>query len=303
MTFHLPMEIDALRAAGADEAQVDACVSARLTEAFAEGLVDPPLYRWAVTRYTAVAEQLVSADQAERCAALQTVEPLADGLAGAALHGLIRLGYGAWRRNAAEVARGLAYLRTRRQVLLGPAAAGALVGSDDVPDFVDSGATIFEQLNVVAGSGLLGTLSTARPVDAVAQAATALVRRNPSSFVAVHAVTSLHALCELDARITGGRDIAGHDALAPWWRALDVAHRACTVIVEALPPESPPPYADRFGPAHTIDDVCAAALHTGDTHDVKLAVALRRLVDLGLVAPADAVEVGQRRLAAGRGRD
>ena len=117
LTFHLPLELAALELAGADPAVLQARTERRLAEAFRAGLVDPPLYRWAVDHYRPVADRLLATDPDVRRAALADIESLADGLAGAAFHGLIRLGYGLWRRRPGEVARGLAYLRSRRQVL------------------------------------------------------------------------------------------------------------------------------------------------------------------------------------------
>lgn len=312
LTFHLPMELAALRDAGASDAVCRARSDERLAEAWQAGLVDPPLYRWAVERYRATAADLLADDPARVARALHDIAPLASGLAGAAFHGLIRTGYGVWRGDAGEVARGLAYLRTRRQVLTSSDDVRApRVDAADALDMLDddlpaasgrAGVTVFDLLNLVAGtracthSGLLA--ATPR---ALAVAATALVRRNPSSFVAVHAATGLHAVCELHARVAGppNRDEAAPAATAVWWRHLETAVRACTLLVESGPPEGVPAYDGGRGAVDDIESLVQAAVRSDETHDVKLAVALRRLVGFGLLSEQEAVEVGLARLGTG----
>ena len=120
LTFHLPLEIFALEEAGAGPEVIQARTAAGLAEAYRSGLVDPPFYRWAVEHHRPAAAALLSASADDRLAAFASVRTLGEGLVGAAFHGLIRTGYGALRRDADEIARGLAYLRTRRQVLQGP---------------------------------------------------------------------------------------------------------------------------------------------------------------------------------------
>lgn len=303
LTFHLPMELAALRDAGAPAAVLAARTEARLAEAFRTGLVDPPLYRWAVRRYETAARDLVSGDPARVAGALDDVAPLAAGLAGAAFHGLIRLGYGAWAGDAAEVARGLAYLRTRRQVL----AAGDATcreASDPVLDLPPmderDGVTVFDLLNVAAGAhACTDPAARAATPRALAAAATGAARRNPSSFVAVHAVTGLHALCELEVCVRG--EVLGGArpaALEPWWDHLALAVRACSLVLESGPPEAVAAYDGAHGPVDGIDSLVRASVHSAETHDVKLAVALRRLVAFGLLDEQEACEVGLARLGA-----
>ena len=50
---------------------------------------------------------------------------------------------------------------------------------------------------------------------------------------------------------------------------------------------------------HALTSLVAASVHTGDTHDVKTAVSLRRLVQFGLLDESEAVATGLSRLAAG----
>lgn len=311
LTFHLPMELVALEVAGADAATIAARVDERLAEAYREGLIDPPLYRWAVRRYQPVAAGLLSADGAERAAAFAEVLPLGEGLAGAAFHGLIRLGYGAWMRDDAEVARGLAYLRTRRQVLapIGADASGASpadLSVDLPPPSERQGATVFDLLSLAAGTGEPARLAVdtrRHTVRAGLHEGLRIVRRNPSSFVAVHALTGFHALCEVHLLVCGEPPADGTFGDAPigvWWDSYLVAARACALLVESEAPEALAAYDDAYGEVGSIDELVTASTRSDDTHDVKLAVALRRLVEFGLASEDDAVSAGVHRLAAGQ---
>jgi hypothetical protein len=295
LTFHLPMELAALRDAGAGHDVLRARTQSRLTEAYRIGLVDPPLFRWAVERYRDTAADLVSGDAERVGRAVDDIAPLAEGLAGAAFHGLIRLGYAVWSGDAAEVARGLAYLRTRRQVLSG--ADGAACGNGtsldvDLPPMeARNGVTVFDLLNVAAGThACLDPDARSSTPRAIAAAAGALVRRNPSSFVAVHAMTGLHALCELEQLAPGG--------LGVWWRHLATAVRACTIVVETGPPEAVAAYDGRHGAVDDVESLVTASVRSAETHDVKLSVSLRRMVHFGVLDEREAVEIGLARLGA-----
>lgn len=310
LTFHLPMEIVALRDAGAPNETVEGRKQERLHDAQAEGLADPPLYRWAIRRYTDTAQRLLSGND---YATAREIEPLAEGLAGAAFHGLIRLGYGAWQRDEAEIARGLAYLRTRRQVLASRSNSSSrlgetddtrlLIGSDLPGPHERDGVTVFDLLNLAAGTGLCGSPDAhiADTPRALALAAMALVRRNPSSFVALHAATGFHALCEVELLLSGVAPSANEAPTTntnAWWSAYAIALRACTLLVESGPPEALPGYDDRYGLVTDIESLVGASIQSADTHDVKLAVSLRRLVHFGLLTDPEATEVGITRLAA-----
>ena len=316
LTFHLPMELVALRDAGASPATIDQRKNDRLLDAQVEGLADPPLYRWAVGRYGETAQRLIAGNDP---AAVRAVEPLAEGLAGAAFHGLIRLGYGAWQHDASEVARGLGYLRTRRQVLASPlripdiAELGAKTPetSDtdkalrgDLPGPHErEGVTVFDLLNLAAGAEACCApkANHADTPRGLALAAMALVRRNPSSFVAVHAATGFHALCEVELLFSGlapaPNETPGTRTKA-WWSAYAIALRACALLVESGAPDALPGYDNAYGVVTNTETLVAASIQSADTHDVKLAVALRRLVHFGLLTDFEATEVGIARLAA-----
>jgi hypothetical protein len=310
LTFHLPMELVALRDAAAPEETIKKRKQERLHDAQAEGLTDPPMYRWAVRRYTDTAQRLLSGNDR---AAVEEIEPLAEGLAGAAFHGLIRLGYGAWQRDEAEIARGLAYLRTRRQVLASPSSTPSSLGltedtglaiRSDLPGPAErDGVTVFDLLNLAAGTGLCAApdAHVADTPRALGLAAMALVRRNPSSFVAVHAATGFHALCEVELLLSGvapSPHVMPTSNMNAWWSAYAIALRACTLLVESAAPDALPGYDDGYGVVTDIESLVTASINSDDTHDVKLAVALRRLVRFGLLTDAEATEVGIARLAA-----
>ncbi len=305
LTFHLPLELAALELAGADPALIEQRIARRLTEAYATGLVDPPLYRWAVEHYRPLGQALVSDDPAERVAAFGAVSTLGDGLAGAAFHGLIRLGYGLWRRNGAEVARGLAYLRTRRQVLICATVMPAMVSAPPPPlppaDQLD-GVTVFDLMNLAAGSedraALLPPGEGPLNLQRLAGAAMALVERNPSSFVSVHTVTGLHGLCELHHAVVGPmeRSAALADTLlADWWNAYAVALGAATVVMGRFAAEEVPAGAPRH---ENVEALLADAVSSGETHNVKLVLALRRLEQFGVLDDADVRRLGAVKLTA-----
>jgi hypothetical protein len=302
LTFHLPLEVEALEYVQAGRKVIAERIEERLPEAFGSGLVDPPLYRWAEQSYQDVANDLLSADPAVRLHAFNAVEPLGAGLAGAAFHGLIRLGYGSLRRDREEIDRGLAYMRTRRQVLFSPGiereeGTPRLPGPDDL-----DGSSIFHQLDLVAGSpGILGRADTTGPMPTVAEMAHEALRllfKNPGSFVAVHAVDSLHALVEFHRLLCDEIPAAGlaDGLLAGWWRSYLWALRACSTLVDAGGPltlgHRPPSYA-------TVDRLTDAAIELGcEAHDIKVVVALRRLAEMGVLDEGAVLEAGAAKLAA-----
>ena len=313
LTFHLPLELAALDLAGADDTVITRRIEQRLTEAYASGLVDPPLYRWAVEHYTDVAADLLDDDPDVRRHAFAAIDTLGDGIVGAAFHGVIRLGYGLWRRRPDEVARGLAYLRSRRQVLTSrdgelservfhhPRLDGATMPSAEELD----GQTVFDVLNIAAGVPDADALRPAgdgpvTPHRLMAGAA-ALVARNPSSFVAVHAVTGLHGLCEVHHAVLGPIDPYADVTVLPsarWWNAYAVALGAATLVMAQYRPEAVPAVRARVD---TIDRLLAASIASGETHDVKLVLALRRLQEFALLDAVDALRVGSIKLASSEG--
>lgn len=300
LTFHLPLEVQALETAGVARRLVRERAERRLPEAFAVGLVDPPLYRWAQERYAAIAVDLLSDDSETRAKAYAAAAPLGAGLAGAAFHGLIRLGYGSLRRDAAEVARGLAYMRTRRQVLFSgtPEPLGGDVVFPKGNELGDS--SIFDRLHLVAGS--LGVLrlgdvhAEVPPVRVLCEEALRLLFRNPGSFVAVHAVDSLHALVEFDRLVnrTSAVEKMTQGSLGGWWRAYLWSLRACAVLVDATPPQPPQKTPAKFADFAALTD---AAVASCEVHDIKLVLALRRLVEFGVTDEGAALEAGAAKLA------
>jgi len=295
LTFHLPLEVFALEHAGASAEVIEARLAAGLAEAYRDGLIDPPLYRWAVDHYGTAAVALLAQSAHERASAFAQVATLGEGLAGAAFHGLIRLGYGALRRDPDEIARGLAYLRCRRQVLRGPDLGERRLAAMPPVSELD-GVTVFDQLSMAAAAGGGDAADIADPdrglppVRDLARRAAALLRHDASSFVSVHAMTGLHALVEVHALVTGAAPSTGLETsvLHSWWRAYAIALEACTLLVRATPEVGRTDCAPTF---HDTPAMFAAAVASGDTHSVKLAVALSRLAEFGAVDEATAWEL------------
>jgi hypothetical protein len=306
ITFHLPLEVIALEAAGASSEVVRERILAGLSEAYRLGLVDPPQYRWAVDLYQPIASELLSRDTDERAAALEAVAPLAEGLAGAAFHGLIRLGYGVMRRDPAEMARGLAYLRSRRQVL-----KSELNRLDHVrlkrkghpltalPPWADmTELTVFDQLTLASGASpdVDGGRSRYLPgPKRLVQEAAELVRHDAGSFVAVHIMTGLHGLVELHSLVAGEPpgETNECEVLDPWWRSYAVALDASRLILNQLP------FVGRTDCAPNITgaaELVRAAIDSGDAHSLKLVVAMGRLVQFGLLEESEMVELGEIKL-------
>ncbi|MGD9792268.1 MAG: hypothetical protein AB7V43_02205 [Acidimicrobiia bacterium] len=313
LTFHLPLELAALELAGASASVIAERTERRLQEAYASGLVDPPLYRWAVDHYRDVAADLLDDDPEVRGCAFAAIDTLGDGIVGAAFHGVIRLGYGLWRRRPDEVARGLAYLRSRRQVLTS-SAGRADERSFDHPHLDGStmpsvaeldGQTVFDVLNIAAGVPDADALLPAGdgPVTAhrLMAGAAALVARNPLSFVAVHAVTGLHGLCEVQHAVFGPIDPYADVttlASARWWNAYAVALGAASLVMAQYPPEAVPAVQARVD---TVDRLLDAAIASGETHDLKLVLALRRLQEFAVLDASDVLRVGSIKLASTEG--
>lgn len=303
LTFHLPLEVQALEVAGASDDVIAARINQRLPDAFASALIDPPLYRWAEKGYASEGAALLSSDLDQRRAAFAEVASLGPGLAGAAFHALIRTGYGALRRDPHEISRGLAYLRVRRQVLFSRAPSSDTRSAVALPTAAEfAGTSVFDQLDLVAGERSLyrvdGPESALPAVEMLCQVAFGLVNRDPGSFIAIHTVTGLHALVEITALLTGRDELGGvptDPLLVPWWRAMSSAITACVMLVEATPPSEPSrPYVAYDG----LERLVAASIESCEVHDLKISVALSRLVELGVASAKDALAVGSAKLAA-----
>jgi hypothetical protein len=304
LTFHLPLEVQALEVAGADDEVIADRVERRLPGVFSSSLVDPPLFRWAESHYRGVGDQLVSTDADLRRKGFEEVVALGPGLAGRAFHPLIRFGYGALRGDPHEIARGLAYLRVRRQVLF--AAPPRSITPDQVVMMPSAeelqGVSVFGQLDMVAGErAFFAGADADHRLPEVAELCTqamALVRRAPESFIAVHAVTGLHGLVEVDRLLTGRSELSGvpdDPLLTAWWRAMADAIEACVMAVEAT--TSPTP---QLAPVkhHDLEALVRAAIPSPEVHDLKLSVSLSRMVELGVADPAEALITGATKLAA-----
>ncbi len=301
LTFHLPLEVQALEVAGADRHKITDRVEQRLPAAFSSSLVDPPMFRWAERHYGGVGEGLLATRPADRRQAFEQVLALGPGLAGGAFHPLIRFGYGALRGDPREITRGLAYLRVRRQVLFARPVrpAGPTELAMPTPEELD-GTSVFDQLDLVAGERALLGDGPEPPLPSVAElaeTATGLVLHDPGSFIAVHTVTGLHGLVEVDRLVTGRDHLGGvpdDPLLASWWRAMADAITACAAVVAMA---GPAPVAPGEVPVD-LDALVARAVDSPEVHDLKISVSLRRLAALGVLPPARALEVGAAKLAA-----
>lgn len=302
LTFHLPLEVQALEYAGADPALIADRIDQRLPRAFADSLVDPPLYRWAEAHYREVGARLVSGAVEERRRGFERIVSLGPGLAGAAFHPIIRMAYGALRADGREMTRGLAYLRTRREVLFAGRPRAVTPGEVVMPSAEDlEGISVFEQIDFVSGEPAFfagpGEEGALPEVAALATKAMDLVRRDPNSFIAIHTVTGLHALAELAHHLSGRGELGGvpdDPLLEPWWQAMSNAIATSAIVVEAMPPSAPATITKHAD----LESLVGVAIGSPEVHDLKLSVALSRLVRLGITTERDALEVGATKLAA-----
>jgi hypothetical protein len=302
LTFHLPLEVQALEYAGADPALIADRIDQRLPKAFADSLVDPPLYRWAEGHYRDAGLRLASLDIEQRRRGFEQIVSLGPGLAGAAFHPIIRMAYGSLRGDARELTRGLAYLRTRREVLFAGRPRAVAPGDVVMPSPEDlEGISVFEQIDFVAGEPAFFAGPDEEPklpeVAALCTKAMGLVRRDPNSFIAIHTVTGLHALAEIAHHLSGRRDLGGvpdDPLLESWWQAMTNAIATCAIVLEATAPASPV----KITQFANLESLVGAAIGSPEVHDLKLSVSLSRLVELGIATEGDALEVGATKLAA-----
>jgi hypothetical protein len=297
LTFHLPLVLQALEVLGTEH-PAKAVGDVELAAAFEKGLVDPPFYRWAVEAYATIADRMINGRPHERLAAFSEVEELGEGLAGAAFHGLIRLGYAAARRDSREAARGLAYMRSRRQVLRSGHVRPPRKRERSVPApsaRTLEGATIFEQFNLVAGEPIAETASAAVSPRGVVEGALVLFHRNPSSFVAVHALTSAHALIELSKLVEDAPVDHPITALrtATWWESLRVAHAVASRVID-LQGDG---VSDAGSATSSLRHLITKCVETEEVHTIKVAASMSRLLHFGVVDDASARRVLLAKLA------
>lgn len=298
LTFHLPLVIQALEVLGGRRPQRELTES-ELANAFDRGMVDPPFYRWAVDAYEDVALDLVSGSTGTKLAALERVEELGSGLAGAAFHGLIRLGYGASRSDPREVARGLAYMRTRRQVLQSdrsPSLADSHVPLTTPSKQVLEGATIFDQFNLVAGEPIDDRPEPDATPASLLAAAIRLFHSQPSSFVTVHMLTSLHALVEVTELVVPGASARAmkDSPLASWWRSMQVAHAVATRVVKL---QGAGTGRHSVGATRSLTTLVYTCVDSSEIHTIKVATSMLRLHGFGLVDDDAAAGVLEAKLS------
>lgn len=304
LTAHLPMFDAALEYLGADRSVRSEIAATEFARAEAVGLQNPAPYRWAIDAYRESATLLLEGDDAASAHAWTAIEPLGPGLAGAAFHGVIRSACALVRKDAVELARGLAYMRSSRQVLAGPGASRATGGELRSPDAaVLEHQLISDQLLLLAG--MPGVLDDEviegeiPPVLVMVADALSILHRAPGGFLNVHAVTSLHALIEFASLISPGdlRRTPGDGPMARWWRAWMIGARVMRVAADIRGTE---PVESAL--AGDFDAEIQAAIDGREGHDIKLAMSLKRMVELEVLTERDAAVALAARTAASRTR-
>ena len=196
-----------------------------------------------------------------RCAAFSEVVPLGEGLAGAAFHGLIRLGYGVGSETRARspggwrtCARGVRCWRHRAR-----RGAGTRPGvAEAMPEASDrAGVTVFDLLNLVAGTGVPGrSVGVSGPANPV-------VRDAPNRWTRPLSLRRLSRRAEIrrpsspsmrspgctrwsrSTRLVGGAPpsvgLGSNRVLVSWWTAMAVAVRACSVLMAQRRPKPTKP--------------------------------------------------------------
>ena len=276
LTFHLPLEIQARRVLGQTDNEILPSVSTALHQAYTAGLVDPPNYRNAVVYYLPVARAVLGNSKAERLKAWTRIVPLAEGLAGAAFHGVIRLAYGLLLENANEAARGMAYMRCRRKVLACDLESRAVVcDAREIGLELPVAGAIFDRLDYVAGDPGLSVDSLTGDPHLIAEEVLALFARTPSEFIAIHALTGLHALSEITECMRGVAD----SQIQIWWRSFELALRVIeSILHDAIREDT----ADAM-PLVSSDQAIRSALASANSHTIKSTVSLHRLERHGLI--------------------
>ena len=304
LVFHLPMIDAALEYLDADRSVRVEVATAELAWAERVGLEDPPFYRWAIDAYRKPATLLLAGDDAARAAAWTAIEELGPGLAGAAFHGVIRSACAIVRNDPEDLARGLAFMRVSRRVLAGGGPASLATELVPAPDATAlANHLISDQLDLLAGMpGICSPELLEGPVPPVlvmVADALSILHRDPGAFLTVHAVTSLHALIEFAALVSPAdlRGRPGAGPMARWWRAWAIgAH----LIRVALDISDPPPVEPTV--AADFEAEVDAAVAGREGHDIKLAMALRRMVGFEVLTDRDAAVALAARTAASRTR-
>lgn len=291
LTNHLPMALVALERLGADDARLTAFARryARRLGPVEPGAAITSPAAWRAARgvrgaYGELRGFLARevAESGQDAVVRRYLHELADGLSGAAFHGVIRLAYALEARSDARVAAGLAYLTAVYQPLgarrgsaprtADPAEAlGWLAGRRELVEARRDGNIGARMAQVAAHPGFDGVVdwldvdgaTPERLVDAAVRLYAAT-----DDFVALHGVTASHALLGLSAYVQD----AG--ALASWWfQALAAAY-----VTIGAPPiisaaDAVAPWEEEAGAGWEA----AAAVASDDEHVCKLVYSAREL--------------------------
>ncbi|HEY8080635.1 MAG TPA: questin oxidase family protein [Acidimicrobiales bacterium] len=236
------------------------------------------------------------------------VAHLADGLSGAAFHGIIRLAYSLESESDARVAAGLAYLSEVYQPLgakgrsapwtTDPAAALRRLSDVAVLQRLARTGNIGERMRQVAShpsfAGVVDWLEVTDDTPARLTAAAVALYAATDDFTALHGVTASHAIMIVS------RHVDDTAALSSWWfQALAAAY-----VTIGAPRLTDPVQGltSWLGTASTWDEIGAAATRSDDEHVVKLVYSARELHAATadpLLLPAAARRVGATQGAAG----
>ena len=302
LSNHLPMALLALRRLGASDQRLSAFFagySPRLEAApapVAWPAGDPWRGRFGQVRAEPAYRHLFRlwfTHEEGRAVLAQALPPLMAGCGAAAFHGLIRTAYAVQSGHLAEIADALAYWACRHlPISLSPgAAAPGAEGSTDLPQTlaalprVKSKATlIFERMAVVAGHKKFAPTAGRLTVDA--QTLPALARHAAQAyaisgnFVALHLVTSAHALRVLLPFIDDASDDANVDAIVDanravrdYWCAYAAAYAAAfpaTFTAGAVVSEVVSDAADEASSLLTWPTIIKRAIGDNDEHVIKL---------------------------------
>lgn len=276
LSNHLPMALIALFRLGASESQITTFGEmylrrlAPVPEATSEDDITCESWREHLGKHSHNAEyRRFFASEFERLGRdelLQRYVPvLIEGVGGGAFHPLIRLAYGIDLDDAGEIAEALASwcmaflpLGAPNEQVAPDIGLQSLTHLTRIPI---EGSVIFERLQAVAcreDFGGFGGLPETAVIGDLREPIISIYEGSDGDFVALHLMTSLHAL-----RVVGGAVPLTSGALAHYWRAVGAAY----VVIGAPSPRALAPEAGEDVPPW--EAIIGVALTSRDDHVVK----------------------------------
>ena len=292
LSNHLPMALVALHRLGATDARLVEFASlyrdrlAPIPDADTVATFDG----WLAARgrrgsYGAVRTYLDASivDDGVDAVVRRCVAHLADGISGAAFHGLIRLAYALESRSDARVAAGLAYLTEVYQSLGhrgqsepwtdDPLLALRRLSDVEVLQRLARSGNIGQRMRQVAAhpsfAGVVDWLAVSRETPARLTSAAAALFAATDDFTALHAVTASHAVHVISPFVEDTNALSA-------WRFQAIAAAYVTIGAPRLlsPAAGLGPWLDAPVP---WDVIARAAVASDDEHVVKLAYSAREL--------------------------